>query len=119
MGMNQAGTDKGTRGETGERSPKGVTASDRTGQKSSGGAEKSYPSQTGAKAPGGVKASDGGGERRASMTGGVGMGQADSMTGRDASHMGKNDGRTGELKEGRHSEGHFYKHGKDDYKSKA
>jgi hypothetical protein len=133
--MSQSGTDYGTRGETGERAPKGAAAADKssTGRGSSGpkmagstgssmrqaGTDYGTKGETGEKTPGDAKASDGGGERRASMAGGVGMGQADAIVGRDASHLGKQDGRQGELKEGRHSEGHFYKHGKDDYKPKA
>jgi len=135
--MKQKGTEYGAnRGETGEREPKGARASDASGERKGGssgpklsgstgsrmsqsGTDYGIKGETGEKAPGGAKASDGGGEKRMPLAGGVAMGQRDSIAGRDSSHMGKQDGKVGELKEGRHSEGHFYKHGKDDYKPKA
>jgi len=56
------------------------------------------PSTTGAKAPKAALSSDTTGERRAPIAGGVGMGKADGLGLREASHMGKNDGRMGEMK---------------------
>ena len=87
-----------------EKAPKGVTASDRTGEKM--GSEKGpnslkgVPSVTGAKAPAGATASDMTGERRAKLVGGVAMGKADSIGDRVDGHMGKVDGRLGEFKGG-------------------
>ena len=87
-----------------EKSPKGVSASDRTGEKM--GSEKGVnstkgtPSVTGAKAPKGATASDTTGERKAKLVGGVAMGKADSIGDRVDGHMGKNDGLLGEMKGG-------------------
>lgn len=87
-----------------EKEPKGAKSSDCTGEKK--GSEKGpnslkgVPSTTGAKAPAGATASDMSGERKAKLVGGVGMGKADGIGSRDASHMGKNDGMLGEMKGG-------------------
>ena len=87
-----------------EKAPKGVAASDRTGEKM--GSEKGpnslkgVPSVTGAKAPAGATASDMTGERKAKLVGGVAMGKADSIGDRVDGHMGKVDGRLGEFKGG-------------------
>lgn len=63
MPMNQPGTQKGVRHETGEHEPKGVTSRDRTG------------------------------ERKERMVAGVAMGQADGVTrdgvGKHEGHMGE------------------------------
>jgi hypothetical protein len=87
-----------------EKSPKGVSASDRTGEKMGSekgvNSTKGVPSVTGAKAPAGATASDASGERKAKLVGGVGMGKADSMGDREDGHMGRNDGRLGEFKGG-------------------
>ena len=72
MKMQQPGTDRGTKGETGEREPKGA------------------------------KSSDSGGERREKLVAGVALGKADRMPGRDGSHLGKHEGMVGEVNEGRH-----------------
>ena len=94
----------GIRGESGEKLPKGVMSSDKTGMKkgseSGPNSLKGVPSTTGAKAPAGATASDMSGERKAKLVGGVAMGKADSIGARDASHMGKNDGMLGEMKGG-------------------
>jgi len=88
-----------------EVEPKGVKSSDMTGQKrvsvskvdrEDGGA----PSHTGAKAPKAAMSSDISGERKAPITGGVGMGMMDGIGGRESSHMGKYDGRLGEMNTG-------------------
>jgi len=87
-----------------EKAPKGVTASDRTGEKM--GSEKG-PNSTkfmagasGEKIPAGATASDMTGERKAKLVGGVAMGKADGMGARPMSHMGAVDGRMGEMKGG-------------------
>ena len=87
-----------------EKAPKGVTASDRTGEKM--GSEKG-PNSTkfmagasGEKMPKSVNASDMTGERKAKLVGGVAMGKADGMGDRVDGHMGHNDGRLGEFKGG-------------------
>ena len=87
-----------------EKTPKGVTASDRTGEKM--GSEKG-PNSTkfmagasGEKMPKGATASDSTGERKAKLVGGVAMGKADSIGDRVDGHMGKNDGLLGEMKGG-------------------
>ena len=88
-----------------EVEPKGAKASDSTGEKrvgvskvdkESGGVK----SMTGAMAPKAAMSSDTSGERRARIEGGVGMGKADGIGGREASHMGKYDGRLGEMNTG-------------------
>jgi len=50
--------------------------------------------------PKGVNASDMSGERKAKLVGGVAMGMADSIGSREASHMGMKDGKLGEMKGG-------------------
>jgi len=55
---------------------------------------------SGEKMPKGVLASDTSGERKMSLKGGVAMGKADGLGLREASHAGKYDGRLGELKGG-------------------
>ena len=55
-------------------------------------------SSTGAKTPKGATASDTSGERKRPIEGGVGMGRADGLGLREASHMGMHDGRLGEAK---------------------
>ena len=69
--MKQPKTDYGTKGETGEREPKGS------------------------------KASDSGGERGARILNGVGMGKEDSTGSREGGHLGKHEGLVGEYNEGR------------------
>ena len=93
-----------------EKEPKGAKSSDMTGQKkmketstagmSGPNSLKGTPGMTGEKMPKGVNASDMSGERKAKLVGGVGMGKADTIGMRDNSHMGKNDGRTGEFNTG-------------------
>jgi hypothetical protein len=48
--------------------------------------------------PKGVNASDMSGERKAKLVGGVAMGMADGIGSREASHMGMKDGKLGEMK---------------------
>ena len=55
---------------------------------------------SGEKVPKGVLASDTSGERKAPLKGGVAMGKADGLGLREASHAGKNDGLLGEIKGG-------------------
>jgi hypothetical protein len=92
----------GMKGESGERFPKGVKSSDRTGERkgSEGGVNstKGVPSVTGAKAPKGATSSDSTGERHEKLVGGVAMGKEDGMGARPMEHMGKHDGRLGEFK---------------------
>jgi hypothetical protein len=71
MKMNQPGTDKGIRHETGEKEPKGVAKADTRS------------------------------ERREGMKAGVAMGKADGIGMRPSSHMGKQDGLVGELNNGK------------------
>jgi len=66
--MQQEGTDKGERDESGEREPKRSTDSDTSG------------------------------ERHGKITGGVAMGKADALTGRTEGHAGQHDGNVGEVK---------------------
>ena len=86
-----------------EVEPKGAKSSDRSGEKKVGVSkvDREYggvPSTTGAKAPKGAQSSDTTGERHEKLVGGVAMGVADGLGGREASHMGKHDGRLGEFK---------------------
>ena len=94
----------GIRGESGEKQPKGVMSSDKTGMKkgseSGPNSLKGIASTTGAKAPAGATSSDMSGQRKAKLVGAVAMGKADSIGSRDASHLGKNDGMCGEMKGG-------------------
>lgn len=96
-----------------EVEPKGAKASDRSGEKKVGvskvDSEKGVPSVTGAKAPKGADSSDKSGERKAPIAGGVGMGKMDGIGERDGSHMGRHDGRLGEMK-GKVTEKDVYKH---------
>ena len=79
-----------------------ATSSDKTGMKKVGvskvDAEKFHSGASGEKIPKAALSSDTTGERRAPIAGGVGMGKADGLGLREASHMGKNDGRMGEMK---------------------
>ena len=83
--MNQPGTDRGIRGETGEKIPAGDRSSDNSG------------------------------ERKARLVGGVAMGKADDIRGREASHLGQREGHTGELNTGR-ADKEVYVHAKGDYR---
>ena len=94
-----------TRAESGEKLPKGAKSSDRTGEKKIGVSKVDremggVPSTTGAKAPKAALSSDTTGERKAKIAGGVGMGRMDGIGSRDSSHMGKIDGRCGEMNDG-------------------
>lgn len=97
-----------------EKEPKGAKSSDSTGEKKVKVSkvdreEGGVPSTTGAKAPKAAMSSDTSGERKAPLAGGVGMGKADGMGLREASHMGHHDGRLGEMK-GHHGEKVIYDH---------
>jgi len=89
---------------SGEKMPKGVVSSDKTGMKkgseSGPNSTKGTKGESGEMIPKGATASDTSGERRAKLVGGVAMGKADGIGARDASHMGKNDGMLGEMKGG-------------------
>ena len=97
-----------------EKLPKGAKDGDVTGEKkvSVSKVDREYggvPSTTGAKAPKGATSSDTSGEIKRPIAGGVGMGKADGIGERDGSHMGKHDGRLGEMKGGS-SESTVYEH---------
>ena len=88
-----------------EVEPKGAKSSDSTGEKRVSVSKvdregMGVPSTTGAKAPKAALSSDTSGERKAPITGGVGMGKMDGMGSREASHMGRYDGRLGEMNTG-------------------
>lgn len=84
MKMSQEGTTYGERGESGEKEPKNVEASDRSG------------------------------ERKGRIIGGVGIGKADQKgsveDGIGRSGMGSHDGRMGEFKGGNKGEVNVYSH---------
>ena len=90
------------KGESGERFPKGVKSSDRTGEKKGlemgPNSTKGTKGQTGEKMPKGATASDSTGERHEKLVGGVAMGLEDGLGARPMAHMGKHDGRLGEFK---------------------
>ena len=97
-----------------EKLPKGATSSDMSGMKkvhvSKVDKEGSgVPSTTGATPPKGALSSDTSGEKRRPIEGGVGMGKMDGIGMRESSHMGKHDGRMGEMK-GEVSEKSCYDH---------
>lgn len=62
--------------------------------------EKFKSGVSGEKMPKGVLSSDTSGERKMPIKGGVGMGKADGIGMREASHAGKMDGRCGEMNTG-------------------
>ena len=101
----------GTRHESGEREPKGVRASDTSGERHVGVPKEDrmggHKGASGEHEPKGAKASDSGGERHGGINGGVGMGKADDH-GRGSDH-GKHDGRTGEFNTGKR-ESSVYSH---------
>ena len=85
-----------------EKMPKGVMSSDMTGDKKvkvpKKDKEEFVSGASGEKIPKGALSSDTSGERRMPIMGGVGMGKADGIGSREASHMGHHDGRMGEMK---------------------
>jgi len=89
---------------SGEKMPKGVVSSDKSGMKkgseSGPNSTKGTKGESGEMIPKGATSSDMSGERKAKLVGGVAMGKADGIGMRDASHMGKNDGMCGEMKGG-------------------
>lgn len=92
MDMRQPGTDYGERGETGEKEPKGATASDTSG------------------------------ERKGAIKGGVGIGKADKTgsqeNGVGRGSFGAHDGRLGEFKGGNKGESVVYTHKRLDHPQK-
>lgn len=97
-----------------EVEPKGARSSDMTGQKHVKVSKvdregKGVPSTTGATPPKGALSSDTTGEKRRPIEGGVGMGKMDGIGLREGGHMGKHDGRLGEMK-GEVSEKSCYDH---------
>ena len=96
-----------------KKMPKGVMSSDMTGMKkvsvSKVDAEKFHSGATGEKIPKGALSSDTTGERKRPIEGGVGMGKMDGIGMRESAHMGKHDGRLGEMK-GEVSESVCYDH---------
>ena len=122
--MNQPGTDKGTRGESGEKIPAAARSSDPSGQRKvkvptfdKEGGSKNQRSETGAKAPREAKASDSSGEKRRTIEGGVAMGMADDVKGRDPADCGHHEGYKGEWNEGTMDSGeHQYRHKKEEYR---
>jgi hypothetical protein len=113
MKMNQEGTTRGLKGESGERISGKATSSDSSGERkvSVPTRDRMHGAQgvSGERIPESSSAADKSGERRETITGGVGMGQHDAIVGRDSGHAGKHDGRTGEFNGGR-SEGTAYDH---------
>jgi hypothetical protein len=96
-----------------EKLPKGAKSSDSSGEKKVGASmvdkEVMRPGASGEKIPKGALSSDTTGERKMPIAGGVGMGMMDGIGARDSSHMGKHDGRMGEMKGGS-SEKSCYEH---------
>ncbi len=105
MPMKQPHTDFGEKGETGEKEPKGVRASDAGGEKKvkvpQEDREVGKKGASGEVEPKGASSSDRTGETRSGINGGVGMGMHDAITGREAGHAGKQDGKVGEFNSGR------------------
>ena len=102
-----------------EKMPKGAKSSDSTGEKKVGASmvdkEVMRPGMSGEKIPKGALSSDTSGERKMPIAGGVGMGKMDGIGSRDGSHMGKHDGRMGEMKGGS-SEKSCYEHERSEYR---
>ena len=102
-----------------EVEPKGAKSSDRTGEKKIGASmvdkEVFRPGVSGEKIPKGALSSDTSGERKMPIAGGVGMGKMDGIGARDGSHMGKHDGRLGEVK-GHIGEKNVYEHERNEYR---
>ena len=102
-----------------EKMPKGAKSSDSTGEKKVGASmvdkEVFRSGASGEKIPKGALSSDTSGERKMPIAGGVGMGKMDGIGSRDGSHMGKHDGRMGEMKGGS-SEKSCYEHERSEYK---
>lgn len=66
--------------------------------------------ETGERIPKKVTASDMSGEKRERIVGGVALGKADRMYGRDKSHIGKHEGAVGEHNTGVQKSGMCYEH---------
>jgi hypothetical protein len=101
-----------------EKMPKGAKSSDSTGEKKVGASmvdkEVMRAGASGEKIPKGALSNDTTGERKMPIQGGVGMGKMDGMGSRSA-HMGKHDGRMGEMKGGS-SEKNCYEHERSEYR---
>jgi hypothetical protein len=112
--MKQSHTDFGERDESGERIPKRANSEDERGERHTkvpkADSERGTKGESGEHEPKGTKASDQSGERKVRMEGGVGLGKADSIGNRVGSHLGKHDGRTGELNDGHKGERTIYHH---------
>ena len=102
-----------------EKLPMAAKSSDRTGEKKVSvpkeDRERFVPGASGEKIPNGALSSDTSGERKRPIEGGVGMGKMDGIGSRDSSHMGKHDGRMGEMKGGT-SEKNCYEHERSEYR---
>ena len=102
-----------------EKLPMGAKSSDRTGEKKvhvpKEDKEVFRSGASGEKVPKGALSSDTSGERKRPIAGGVGMGMMDGIGSRDSSHMGKHDGRMGEMKGGS-SEATCYEHERSEYR---
>lgn len=111
--------DYGERHESGEKEPKGVDRSDTKGKRHEAVPKADKESGTrgasGEREPAGAKSRDASGELKRPLEGGVGMGKADSIGARETSHLGKHDGRLGEVK-GHMGEKNVYAHAKKDYR---
>jgi len=65
---------------------------------------------SGEKEPKGVNASDASGERKLKLVGGMGMGRMDAMGSRPMSHAGNFEGKLGEMNDGNMGERECYSH---------
>ena len=72
--------------------------------------EKGSKGVSGEKLPKGVNASDASGERKVSLKNGVGMGKMDGLGSRPLSHAGNFEGQMGELNDGNKGERECYDH---------
>ena len=112
-GMKQKGTDMEGKTSTGDRRP--GPESSKSIREPDADKNRSGKGETGEREPKGATASDSSAEKHGRMTGGVAMGKADrsgSQEGsdpRETSHWGKHEGVTGEYNEGRHN-GIVYEH---------
>jgi hypothetical protein len=104
-----------------EKEPKGAKSSDSTGEKRESrltgvNSTKFMKGASGEKAPKGADSSDTTGERKAKgFAGGVALGMEDTISGREAGHMGKHDGRLGEFNHGNVGEKVIYDHKRYDH----
>jgi hypothetical protein len=113
--MRQSKTDFGDRkGETGESIPRKSASVDESGERKTKvpreDREQAEPGETGEREPKAAKSRDASGEERKRIEGGVGQGKADSIGARESAHLGRHDGRTGELNDGNKGEREVYSH---------